>query len=60
VTEFQAREAHSSFDLTKAKHSIDRLPVVENEKKLVYEWALVITLHMGGGKKRKIHIMLKI
>jgi hypothetical protein len=31
VTEFQATEAYSSLDLTKAKYSISRLPMVEKE-----------------------------
>jgi hypothetical protein len=31
VTEFQATEAYSSFDLTKAKYRISRLYIVEKE-----------------------------
>jgi hypothetical protein len=31
VTEFQATEAYSSLDLTKAKYSISRLSIVEQE-----------------------------
>jgi hypothetical protein len=35
VTQFQATEAYSSLDLTKAKYSISRLPVVGKENAIV-------------------------
>jgi hypothetical protein len=35
VTEFQAAEAYSSFDLTKAKYGISRMAMVENENVIV-------------------------
>jgi hypothetical protein len=35
VTEFQATEAYSSFDPTKAKYSINRLPKVEKERMIL-------------------------
>jgi hypothetical protein len=35
ITEFQATEAYSSLDLTKAKYIISRLSMVENENVIV-------------------------
>jgi hypothetical protein len=35
VTEFQATEAYSNFDLTSAEYNVKRLSVVEKEKVIV-------------------------
>jgi hypothetical protein len=47
VTEFQAAEAYSSLDVTKAKYSVCKLSEVgENTRTLLCELAQVISLHV--------------
>jgi hypothetical protein len=49
VTDLQATEAFSGLDLTKAKHSISRLSVVEKENVIVR----IISNNFGACEKRK-------
>jgi hypothetical protein len=53
ITEFQATEAYSNLDLTKAKYSMSTLSVVE---KVVYELTLIVSLH----EKKEINMMMKM
>jgi hypothetical protein len=56
VTEFQATEAYSSLDLTKAKYSISRLSMIEKENVIVR----ISPNNFIAHEKNKMSIMMKM